>query len=50
MKVYVVFEDTGYPHGSHNVLGIFLQEKDAEDMRKACKSSEAYYEVHELIE
>lgn len=49
MKVYVVFRGSGYPYASGDVIGVFANKKDAEEMEKSEKSSESFIEEHILI-
>ena len=49
MKIYIVFQGSSYPYAHGDIIGVFLNEKDAIDMEKSTKTEESFYEEHELI-
>lgn len=50
MKVYIVFQGSAYPYADGDIIGVFSNKKDAEDMEKENKSDWSFIQEHELIE
>jgi hypothetical protein len=46
MKVYIFYKDA-YPYLIEEIMGVFLNKKDAEDMHDSMKSEKDDYDIHE---
>jgi len=50
MKIYIVFTGGCYPYADGDIIGVFLNKKAAQDMKRESKSGETFMEEHEVIE
>lgn len=50
MKIYIVFEGSCYPYAAGDMVGAFLNKKDAEDMNNSLKKEDSFIEEVEVIE
>jgi len=49
MKIYIIFSGSSYPYANGDIIGVFSNKEDADDMINSCKGDESFLEEHEVI-